>query len=116
VTKRQSARSTNNRIATQAAHHRLDSPFPMVCECDDPLCSAVVLVSLSEFEETRAAPANYLFAPGHAGDELEELGASTVPQSGPDPRRPVGGSIGCRGPALELAPLALSNVRACSKP
>lgn len=66
MTRRESARNTNNRIAQQAASRGLASMFPMVCECDDPLCTTVVLVSLREFEQLRAEPADRLVAAGHA--------------------------------------------------
>jgi hypothetical protein len=65
MTKCESARNTNNRIARQAAARRLASMFPMVCECDDAMCSTVVLVSLGQFEQLRTRPSDHLLAPGH---------------------------------------------------
>ena len=59
------ARAANDRIAEKAKRLQFLSRVPMLCECSDPGCRAVVMVALHEYEEIRSDPHNFLLAPGH---------------------------------------------------
>lgn len=42
-----------------------DGQVPFLCECADPQCTDVMLLSLSEYERIRHEPTRFLNAPGH---------------------------------------------------
>lgn len=52
-------------------------PMSFVCECNDPLCSSVVPLTIDEYDAVRAA-GGLVFAPGHElhfGDQHDRAGA-----------------------------------------
>ena len=54
----------------------MSGPLPFICECADPDCRTVVLLTMSEYEEIRAHPTYFLNLPKHA--EGAEEHAETV--------------------------------------
>lgn len=46
---------------------------PFLCECADPYCKEVVLLSLGEYERIRSAANRFFLAPGHRSRESEPV-------------------------------------------
>jgi hypothetical protein len=67
------AREGNDRLAERAEHLQFVSRVPMMCECSDPGCRTLVMISLSAYREVRRDPGNFMTAPGHGveGAELQ---------------------------------------------
>ena len=59
-------REANERIAEQAERYQVLAGIPMLCECGDPGCSELVLVTLGGYRQARREKA-FLIAPGHRG-------------------------------------------------
>ena len=59
------ARKANDRIARKAEQLRFVSRVPMLCECSDPVCRTIVMVSLEDFYEIRLTEDSFITAPGH---------------------------------------------------
>ena len=57
-------REANERIAQQADRYRVRVGIPMLCECGDPACSELFLVSLAGYRQARREAA-FLIAPSH---------------------------------------------------
>jgi hypothetical protein len=57
-------REANERIALQAERYHVRLGIPMLCECGDPACSELFLVSLAGYRQARREAA-FLIAPGH---------------------------------------------------
>jgi len=57
-------REANDEIAARAAALHFVSRVPMLCECGDPTCRELVLVTLDEYRRERRAR-EFLTAPGH---------------------------------------------------
>jgi hypothetical protein len=49
------ARGANDRIASKAEQLRFVSRVPMLCECTEPSCRAIVMIGLSEYHAIRRA-------------------------------------------------------------
>jgi len=56
--------ASNDHVAARAQALRFASRVPMRCECEDPACQALILVSLDDFHRLRASGAA-LLADGH---------------------------------------------------
>ena len=65
------ARKANDRIAEKAEQLRFVSRVPMLCECNEPGCRTVVMVSLDDYREIRRTEERFITAPGHGGGEAE---------------------------------------------
>ena len=52
-TRTDAVRASNDRIAERALALRFTSRVPMLCECRDPGCRAIVPVSLEDFHDLR---------------------------------------------------------------
>ncbi len=63
------ARQANDRIADKAERLRFVSRVPMICECSDPDCRAVVMVRLEDYRAIRRDGDAILTAPGHSAEE-----------------------------------------------
>lgn len=64
-------RSVNERIEEAAASSGIDDHlFEFFCECSNTDCNLLVPMTLSEYEQVRADPTQFIVAPGHgtAGD------------------------------------------------
>ena len=64
-------RDANERIKRAAEDYDVSGPLPFICECADPECRRVVLLTMAEYEEIRAYPTHFLNLPGHAEGALE---------------------------------------------
>lgn len=60
-------RGANDEIRAAAAAHGLDVErcMPFICECADPRCTTVIMLSLEEYNEVRANPRCFVHAVGH---------------------------------------------------
>ena len=50
-----------------------DSLVPFICECPNPGCTQVVLVTLSEYEDVRSEGEFGLAVPGHEDPSIEHV-------------------------------------------
>jgi hypothetical protein len=58
-------RSANEQIEEKAFALGADGQVPFLCECADPECTEVVLLSLREYERVRNEPTHFLNVPSH---------------------------------------------------
>jgi hypothetical protein len=59
-------RRANDGIAAKAAALRFVSRVPMLCECGDPACRELVLLTLAEYRRAHQEH-DFLTVPGHRG-------------------------------------------------
>ena len=59
------ARRANDRIAEKAEQLRFVSRVPMLCECSEPACRAIVMIDLGDYRAIRRTEDAVLTAPGH---------------------------------------------------
>ena len=59
-------RDANERIAQQAERYGVVAGIPMLCECGDPGCSELFLVTLGGYRQARREKP-FVIAPGHSG-------------------------------------------------
>ena len=71
LTRPETVRGSNDRIAQRAAQLHFVSRVPMLCECSDPGCQTIVLIELDRYQELRKR--GYLTAPEHAVDEAAPI-------------------------------------------
>jgi hypothetical protein len=69
-TRTEAVRESNDRIASRAVELRFTSRVPMLCECHDPGCRAIVAVSLEDFHALRAH-GGVILAERHFSGRLE---------------------------------------------
>ena len=69
LSRSEEVRSSNDRIAERALRLRFVSRVPMLCECSDERCQAIVLVGLDRYAELRES--GFFTAPDHAVDDAE---------------------------------------------
>jgi hypothetical protein len=64
-------RTSNEHLRRMAVSHRFEGHHrvPFVCECGDPECREIVMLSLAEYEHVRAHPTWFLLVAGHEDDE-----------------------------------------------
>lgn len=58
-------RQANERIREAAEEHALDMRIPFICECGNPGCSQVLLLSLDEYRAVRADGTRFITKTGH---------------------------------------------------
>jgi hypothetical protein len=58
-------RDANEHISAAAGAYGIESPIPFICECADARCSAIVRLTLEQYEEVRADSRHFLNVPGH---------------------------------------------------
>lgn len=75
VEKPELAREANERIAEAADRHRFVARMPLFCECDDPDCREIVLLSRADFNAIRREPRLFVTAPGHQPHNATRAGA-----------------------------------------
>lgn len=62
-------REANERIVDVAEGlDRSDERLPILCECADPRCTKVLLVTSAEYADVRRDPTRFLSAPGHVAN------------------------------------------------
>lgn len=70
-------REANDRIAERRAElTSVDGPTPFLCECEDESCTALVRLTLGEYERVRSEPTQFVIVPGHPteGEVADGLG------------------------------------------
>ncbi len=75
VAENQSAfRNANERLRRAAASHHFDDRqrVPFICECADPGCREIVMLSLEDYEHIRAHSTWFLLVAGHEEEEGTE--------------------------------------------
>ncbi len=68
-------REANERIREAAERYHADFAVPFICECAAEDCSAIVQLSLDEYEDIRSDSHRFFNAPGH---ESAARGKATV--------------------------------------
>ena len=65
-----SFRAANEGIAEAAEEHGLDDgrPVPFICECSDPRCTEIILLTLTEYKRVRSSSRWFAHASGHDSD------------------------------------------------
>ena len=58
-------REANERIELAAHNGVLAGPIPFLCECADPTCTAIVRLTLEQYEHVRAHPHRFVSVYGH---------------------------------------------------
>ncbi len=58
-------REANERVARFSHALEREDPLPVLCECADPRCTNVVLVTHAEYEQVRACPTWFVGDVGH---------------------------------------------------
>jgi hypothetical protein len=64
-------RSANERIQRAARSHHFEASqgVPFICECADPNCREIVMLSLLDYEAVRAHPDRFFLVAGHEDAE-----------------------------------------------
>ena len=96
-------RTANDRMRLLADSHRFapDQRVPFLCECGDPGCREIVMLSIEDYERLRKEPCWFLLLAGHEEAEakheriveaengyaiVEKVGASGLEAARLDPR------------------------------
>ena len=58
-------RHANEGISDVAEAEGIEDRVPFICECADPACNEIVLLSMKDYREIRADPRLFLNIPGH---------------------------------------------------
>src|SRR5207253_5595321 len=58
-------REANEQISERAGELGVTPRIPFLCECADPECTSVVLLSPEEYQRVRERPNRFLNLPGH---------------------------------------------------
>jgi hypothetical protein len=66
-------RAANERIKSAAEEYEVTGPIPFICECADPGCRDVLLLTMADDEEIRANPRHFVNLPGHDGLAREHV-------------------------------------------
>jgi hypothetical protein len=61
-------REANERVARFSRELEREDPLPVLCECADPRCTNVVLVTHAEYEAVRAHPDRFVCDLGHVAN------------------------------------------------
>jgi hypothetical protein len=69
LSRSEEVRLSNDHIAKRAQRLRFVSRVPMLCECSDPDCEAIVLVGPERYAELRDT--GFFTAPDHRVDDAE---------------------------------------------
>jgi len=70
-------RDANEKIEATAETVALLEPVPFICECADAACTAIIRLTLDEYEEVRQHPRRFVNSPGHERLAIE-AGAGVV--------------------------------------
>jgi hypothetical protein len=77
-------RESNLKIALVARETALDAPVPFICECGDPRCRGIALLSLSEFDRMCLDPAQFIVGEAHGRVPAAVVTAQTWPPDDPE--------------------------------
>jgi hypothetical protein len=70
-------RSVNENIEEAATSGWTDQHFEFFCECSNVDCNLLLPMTVSEYEQVRADPKQFVVAPGHELPEIETVVART---------------------------------------
>ena len=73
LTRPETARASNERIAARAQRYRFTSRVPMLCECSDESCGELFLISLDDYREARTRDL-FLTVPEHVVEDAAPVG------------------------------------------
>ena len=73
-------REANEQIQEKVLELARPEPAPYLCECEDPGCTTVVLLTATEYEDVRSGSRRFIVASGHedAARVLDRRGGFTV--------------------------------------
>lgn len=77
-------RAANERIERAGAELQAAEPLPFICECAEPACRELVLLTRAEYEQVRGHSTWFAVASGHEGGSdgasrvVEDRGAYVV--------------------------------------
>ena len=75
-------REANERIEAAADDMGLFEPVPFICECAARDCTAIVRLTLTDYEDVRSNPRRFFNVPGHEALSVE-AGAAVVVETTP---------------------------------
>jgi hypothetical protein len=58
-------REANERIERVATDYGITEPLPFLCECERENCTDVLRLAPDDYEQVRANPRAFIYAPGH---------------------------------------------------
>jgi hypothetical protein len=61
-------RTANEELGRKRRELELEGTTPFLCECEDPACTTLVRLELSEYEHVRKHPRQFVVVPGHVGE------------------------------------------------
>lgn len=61
-------REANRRVAMGAVEQGVTHGVPVVCECSDPACAEILLLTLTEWRQARTHPGRFVTVPAHVVD------------------------------------------------
>ena len=64
-------RAANEGIESEAQRLAIPDPIPFICECVEERCTALLRLSLADYEEIRSHPSRFVVVPGHELSEHE---------------------------------------------
>jgi hypothetical protein len=59
-------RAANQRVAGGAAREGVSTGLPVVCECSDPACTEILLLTFTEWRQARSDPQRFVTFPEHS--------------------------------------------------
>jgi hypothetical protein len=64
-------RAANEQMRRLAASHRFETEqgVPFTCECPDPTCREILMLSTQQYERVRQHPSRFVFVAGHEDAE-----------------------------------------------
>jgi hypothetical protein len=68
-------RRANDSLYETFAREGHEEGYPFLCECSDRLCTTVVILSLTKYDDVRSHPGRFVVAAGHyrlEGDRIVE--------------------------------------------
>jgi hypothetical protein len=80
-------REANQPIHASALEYQIGDSFPIICECADARCTAVLKVSFAEYKAVREHPSQFFHSPGHDDDPRRRARSSTRTTTGSSWRR-----------------------------
>ncbi|MDX6412917.1 MAG: hypothetical protein QOG06_2444 [Gaiellaceae bacterium] len=66
-------RDANERIEEAARRYDRTERVPFICECADPECRQLLVLSLEEYEGVRAESTHFIVLPGHEQSASEHV-------------------------------------------
>jgi hypothetical protein len=87
MSNRSAARRAENESSFRRANENLEQkaqalsfgeqPTPYLCECEDPRCTEIVMLTRSDYENIRSDPRRFFVVPGHDAREDQVVAEHT---------------------------------------